>query len=104
MSPDSGAVAIALGGKGCLGRSLDELRAATAKWLADPSPMIIDLRISRNVLPMTCAVRITRARNSLFMSLIRPRIIDPFSDFQIHSSLETRIPVQTHSILEKTST
>lgn len=51
-SPDIGAVATALGGRGCLARSIEELRAAAAQWVANPGPMIIDVRISRNVLPM----------------------------------------------------
>lgn len=51
-SPDIGAVAIALGGRGCLARSIEELSAGTAQWIASPGPMIIDVRISRNVLPL----------------------------------------------------
>lgn len=51
-SPDIGAVAIALGGRGCLARSIEELSAGTAQWIANPGPMIIDVRISRNVLPL----------------------------------------------------
>lgn len=49
-TPDLGAVGVALGGRGKLVRSLDELRAAAAGWVADPGPMIIDLRISRTVM------------------------------------------------------
>jgi thiamine pyrophosphate-dependent acetolactate synthase large subunit-like protein len=48
-SPDFGAVARAFGGKGCLVRTLDELRSATRKWVDDPSPTIIDVRIAPHV-------------------------------------------------------
>ena len=48
-TPDLGAVARAFGGRGRLARSIDEVRAAAAEWLAKPGPMIVDVRISRNV-------------------------------------------------------
>ncbi len=48
-TPDIGAVATALGGRGRLARSIDEVRTAAAEWVAQPGPMIIDARISRNV-------------------------------------------------------
>lgn len=51
-TPDIGAVAVALGGRGHLVRSIEQLRAAAAEWVANPGPMIIDLRVSRNVLPI----------------------------------------------------
>ena len=51
-TPDLGAVATAYGARGRLARSVDEVRAAAAEWLAKPGPMIIDVRISRNVLPL----------------------------------------------------
>ncbi len=51
-TPDMGQVAVSLGGRGALARSLDELRTATHEWLADPKPMMIDLRVSRTVLPI----------------------------------------------------
>ncbi|MBI4191771.1 MAG: thiamine pyrophosphate-binding protein [Betaproteobacteria bacterium] len=51
-TPDLGAVAKAFGGRGRLARSVEEVRAATAEWVAKPGPMMIDLRISRNVLPL----------------------------------------------------
>jgi thiamine pyrophosphate-dependent acetolactate synthase large subunit-like protein len=48
-TPDLGAVGVALGGRGALVRSLDELAAAAEAFAADPGPMLVDLRISRNV-------------------------------------------------------
>ena len=48
-TPDLGAVATALGGKGRLAHSIAEVRTAAAEWVAQPGPMIIDARISRNV-------------------------------------------------------
>ncbi|MGH8652358.1 MAG: hypothetical protein ACREYE_09380, partial [Gammaproteobacteria bacterium] len=38
-----------------------------------------------------------------FMSITMPPMIDPFTTFQTHPSLETRSQVQTHTILEKTA-
>lgn len=51
-TPDLGAIAAAYGGRGRLARSVDEVRAAAAEWVAKPGPMIIDVRISRNVLSL----------------------------------------------------
>jgi thiamine pyrophosphate-dependent acetolactate synthase large subunit-like protein len=50
---DLGAVARAFGGRGALCRSVDEVKKATAEWLAKPGPMIIDVRVSRSVVPLT---------------------------------------------------
>ena len=52
-TPDLGAVATAFGGRGRLARSIDEVRAAAAEWVAKPGPMIIDVRISRGVLNLS---------------------------------------------------
>jgi len=49
-TPDLGEVGRALGGRGRLAASLDDLRAAAEEWLADPVPTIIDVRISDNVI------------------------------------------------------
>src|ERR671929_203779 len=49
-TPDLGAVARAFGGRGTLARSIDEVRSAAQEWLADPGVMVIDARISRNVI------------------------------------------------------
>ena len=51
-TPDLGAVAAAYGGRGRLARSVDEVRVAAAEWVAKPGPMVIDVRISRNVLTL----------------------------------------------------
>ena len=51
-TPDLGVVAQVRGGKGALVRSLDELRAEVLEWVAAPCPMIIDVRVSRTVLPI----------------------------------------------------
>ena len=52
-TPDIGKIGVAMGGRGRLARSLDELRAATEEWLLSPGPMIVDLRISKSVTPIT---------------------------------------------------
>lgn len=49
-SPDLGAAATVLGGRGWIVRSADELPAAIAEWVADPGPAVIDVRITRRVL------------------------------------------------------
>lgn len=49
-TPDLGSVGRAMGGRGLLARGMDELRAGIAEYTARPGPMIIDLRISRNVI------------------------------------------------------
>lgn len=49
-TPDLGAVGIALGGRGALVRSVDDLRTAAAEFVASPAPTLVDVRISREVL------------------------------------------------------
>ncbi|HLI14722.1 MAG TPA: thiamine pyrophosphate-binding protein [Acidimicrobiales bacterium] len=49
-TPDLGAVARAMGGAGALARTIDEVRDATAAFVAQPRPTIIDVRISRQVI------------------------------------------------------
>ncbi|MGZ8197856.1 MAG: thiamine pyrophosphate-binding protein [Burkholderiales bacterium] len=49
-SPDIGAVARAYGARGRLARTLDEVQAGVREWVANPGPMVIDSRISRNVI------------------------------------------------------
>jgi acetolactate synthase-1/2/3 large subunit len=51
-TPDLGAVGRALGGRGRLARSVDDVRAAAAEWVAKPGPMMIDVRIARGVLTL----------------------------------------------------
>ena len=48
-TPDLGAVARSFGGRGCLATTVKDVRKATAEWLANPGLMVIDARISRNV-------------------------------------------------------
>jgi thiamine pyrophosphate-dependent acetolactate synthase large subunit-like protein len=48
-TPDLGAVGRALGGRGALVRTLDELRAAAREFVAAPAPTLVDLRMARNV-------------------------------------------------------
>ena len=49
---DMGAVARAFGGRGALCRTVEEVKKATQEWLANPGPMIIDVRISRSVVTL----------------------------------------------------
>jgi thiamine pyrophosphate-dependent acetolactate synthase large subunit-like protein len=51
-TPDLGAVMTSFGGKGTLARSVDGVRAAAEAWVADPTPMVIDARISREVITL----------------------------------------------------
>lgn len=48
-TPDLGAVAQALGCRGRLVRALDQLEAGVDEFLAGDGPMLLDIRISRNV-------------------------------------------------------
>jgi thiamine pyrophosphate-dependent acetolactate synthase large subunit-like protein len=48
-SPDIGAVARGYGARGCLARRIEEVEAGLREWVANPGPMVIDARISRNV-------------------------------------------------------
>jgi len=49
---DLGAVARAFGGRGALCRTVEEVKKATAEWVANPGPMIIDVRVSRSVVTL----------------------------------------------------
>jgi acetolactate synthase-1/2/3 large subunit len=51
-TPDIGAIAKAMGGRGALAKNAEELRKAAAEWVARPGPMIIDARISRNAITL----------------------------------------------------
>ena len=51
-TPDLGAVAVAMGGRGRIARSLDDVRSAVKEWVAKPGPMMIDARISRSVVTL----------------------------------------------------
>jgi thiamine pyrophosphate-dependent acetolactate synthase large subunit-like protein len=48
-TPDLGAVARSFGGRGRLATTVEDVREAAAEWLANPGLMVIDARISRNV-------------------------------------------------------
>jgi thiamine pyrophosphate-dependent acetolactate synthase large subunit-like protein len=48
-TPDLGAVARSFGGRGRLATTVEDVRQAAADWLANPGVMVIDARISRNV-------------------------------------------------------
>ena len=48
-TPDLGAVARAFGGRGAQARSVAELQGAVKEFLAEPGPMIVDVRVSREV-------------------------------------------------------
>ena len=51
-TPDLAAVAAVFGARGRLARSVEEVRAAATEWVVKPGPMIIDVRISRNVVTL----------------------------------------------------
>jgi len=48
-SPDLGAVGRALGGRGTLVRTPDELRAAAQEFARDPAPTLVDVRVANTV-------------------------------------------------------
>ncbi|ACU72802.1 thiamine pyrophosphate protein central region [Catenulispora acidiphila DSM 44928] len=49
-TPELGGVAEALGGSGATVRTVEELKAALARYVAAPGPTVIDVRITREVL------------------------------------------------------
>ncbi|MDQ4113049.1 MAG: thiamine pyrophosphate-binding protein [Actinomycetota bacterium] len=49
-SPDLGAVAKAMGGRGATVRSITDLSQAIGAFVSDPAPTVVDVRISREVL------------------------------------------------------
>jgi thiamine pyrophosphate-dependent acetolactate synthase large subunit-like protein len=48
-TPDLGQVAAAFGGRGRLASTIEDVRSAAAEWVANKGLMVIDARISRNV-------------------------------------------------------
>jgi thiamine pyrophosphate-dependent acetolactate synthase large subunit-like protein len=48
-TPDLGNVGVALGGSGALATSTEELRRAAEDFVANPRPMLVDVRVSREV-------------------------------------------------------
>jgi thiamine pyrophosphate-dependent acetolactate synthase large subunit-like protein len=51
-TPDLGEVGRAFGGRGRKVTSIEELRAATQEFLADPGPMLLDVRLDRSVVTL----------------------------------------------------
>jgi thiamine pyrophosphate-dependent acetolactate synthase large subunit-like protein len=51
-TPNIGEIAKSMGGRGRLAKTAEEVRAAAAEWVANPGPMIIDARISRNAITL----------------------------------------------------
>ena len=49
QTPDLGNVGVALGGRGALCQSIDDLTTAAAKFAKDPTPTLLDVRTSQNV-------------------------------------------------------
>ncbi|WP_423183500.1 thiamine pyrophosphate-binding protein [Arthrobacter sp. NyZ413] len=49
-SPDLGAAAVALGGKGTMVRTIAELETAVQAFIANPEPTVLDVRITREVI------------------------------------------------------
>jgi acetolactate synthase I/II/III large subunit len=48
-TPDLGAVAVSFGGRGRLASTIEDVREAAREWVANKGLMVIDARISRNV-------------------------------------------------------
>jgi thiamine pyrophosphate-dependent acetolactate synthase large subunit-like protein len=48
-TPDLGKVAVSFGGRGHMARTIDALASAAKEFVANPGPMMIDLRISKSV-------------------------------------------------------
>jgi thiamine pyrophosphate-dependent acetolactate synthase large subunit-like protein len=51
-TPDLGAVGKAFGGRGKMVTKVEDLRAVTQEFLADPVPTLVDVRISRSVITL----------------------------------------------------
>lgn len=51
-TPNLGEVGKAFGGRGKLVRSVEDLKSATQDFLANPGPMLLDVRISRSVITL----------------------------------------------------
>ncbi len=48
-TPDLGKVGVAMGGRGAMATTVDQLTSAVQEWVKKPGPMMIDMRISRSV-------------------------------------------------------
>jgi thiamine pyrophosphate-dependent acetolactate synthase large subunit-like protein len=51
-TPDLGAVGRAFGGRGKLVQSVEDLKSATQEFLANPGPMMLDVRLDRSVITL----------------------------------------------------
>ncbi len=51
-SPDLGAVARGYGGRGVMAKTVEDVRKAAAEWVAKPGPMLIDVRVSAEVVSL----------------------------------------------------
>jgi thiamine pyrophosphate-dependent acetolactate synthase large subunit-like protein len=51
-TPDLGAVGKAFGGRGKMVTKVEDLRAVTQEFLANPVPTLVDVRISRSVITL----------------------------------------------------
>src|SRR5207253_2929110 len=51
-TPDLGSVMRSFGGKGVLAHTIEEVRAAAREWVASPTPMVVDARVSRKVVTL----------------------------------------------------
>jgi len=51
-TPNLGAVGVALGGRGHLVQTLEDLRVAVSDFVSNPGPMLVDIRISSNVVSL----------------------------------------------------
>ncbi len=48
-TPDLGKVAVAMGGRGAMATTVEQVTKAAEEWVKKPGPMMIDMRISRTV-------------------------------------------------------
>ena len=48
-TPDLGKVAVAMGGRGAMATTVEQVTKAVQEWVKKPGPMMIDMRISRSV-------------------------------------------------------
>jgi thiamine pyrophosphate-dependent acetolactate synthase large subunit-like protein len=48
-TPDLGKVGVAMGGRGSMATTVEQLTKAAQEWVKNPGPMMIDMRISRSV-------------------------------------------------------
>jgi thiamine pyrophosphate-dependent acetolactate synthase large subunit-like protein len=51
-TPDMAQLATAMGARGTLATRLEDIRDAVERFLEQPGPMLVDIRVSRNVLSL----------------------------------------------------